>query len=51
VVPETPGYDIEDPILEVLADVGLISDERQLHWMHESRDDSRQDYSMVIETA
>ncbi len=49
--PETSGYEIEDPILEVLADVGLIVDERQLNTVHESRDDSRQDYSIIIESA
>jgi len=35
----------------VLADVGLIVDERQPDTVHESRDDSRQDYSIIIESA
>jgi hypothetical protein len=34
-VPETDnlGYEIEDPIVEVMADVGLLSDERQVRWV------------------
>jgi hypothetical protein len=51
-VPETDslGYQIEDPIIEVLVDMGVLADERQERWMRSSRDPHRGDYEVTIET-
>ena len=50
-VPETDalGYEIEDPIVEVMADTRLLADERQVRWVRCSRDPRRDDYEVTVE--
>lgn len=50
-VPPIPeGYGPDDPIIEVLVDVGVIADERLEQWFREDRNPDADYYIVTIES-